>query len=275
MKLVVQVDPRRDIDGTLRLYGANDRIPLGPVPVCATADASLARRQNNAICDPLRPGGHPPFGTYRLVSVEAVDAADRRERGPQALSFEPAAGDALRAESFGRLLLDLHGGAPGRRGELRATGGGLRVADPVIEELAARLAGAEACELQLQSVKESWWSRLFRRRRRMSEVDDTFDRDVSRGSSDSGSSEPAFSGRGGEFSGAGASGSWDSASSPRAAASNSAATGAGAAIVAGAVLAASASGGSDKSEPTGESPAIESSAVDAETVSGTTTETSY
>ena len=234
MKLLVQVDPRRDREGSLTLYDDGNRVALGPVPVCATADAALARRMQNASCDPMRPGGHAPFGTYRLAKIDALDASERSERGPYALAFEPVAGDALHAESFGRLLLDLHGGARGSDGRLRATGGSLRVEDNVVEELARRLSGQlDRCELLVQAVKESWWSRFFRGRRALSD-----DRETSWRSHDSDSSEPAYSGHGGQFAGAGASGSWDSAAPAIAAAAT------GAAVVA-AVAAASEPSASD------------------------------
>jgi uncharacterized membrane protein YgcG len=267
MKLLVQVDPRRVREGTLTLYDAGDRVLLGPVPVCATADAAVARRMNNAVCDPLRPGGHAPLGTYRLAKVDALDAAERNERGPYALSFEPVAGDALHAESFGRLLLDLHGGAPGSDGRLRATSGGLRVDDQVLEELAVRLRDQANCELQLQAVKESWWSRLFRLRRSVSD-DESSDRETSWSSRDSSSSEPVFSGRGGASGGAGASGSWDTARPSAAALATGAAVAAGAAVVAGAALAAGDAAAS------GEAMGADATAADSDSAE-TATSTSY
>lgn len=248
MKLVVQVDPRRDREGTLTLRDAADRVVFGPVPVCATADQAVARELGNAVRDPQRPGGHPPFGSYRFVKATRLTPDEHRARGPCALFFEPRTGDAVSAESHGRLLLELHGGAPGSAGGLRPTGGGLRVMDEVVEELATRLRGDADCELELQAVRESWWSRLFRRRRTLSD-DEPGESGTSRGSSDSSStSEPTFSGRGGEFSGAGASGSWQSASAGRSAAATGAAVAAGAAVTAAAVLAATESGDAGASD---------------------------
>lgn len=242
MKLVVQVDPRRDREGTLTLHDASGVVVYGPMPVCATADQVVARELGNAARDPLRPGGHPPFGSYRFVKATRLASDEHHARGPCALFFEPRTGDAVSAESHGRLLLELHGGAPGSGGGLRPTGGGLRVADEAIEALAARLGGDAACELELQAVRESWWSRLLRRRRMLSD-DEPAESGTSWGSSDSSStSEPAYSGRGGEFSGAGASGSWESASTGQSAAATGAAVAAGAAVTAAAVLAAAESG---------------------------------
>lgn len=264
MKLLIQVDPRRDREGSLALLDANDQVLLGPVAVCATADAALARRANNAVCDPLRPGGHPPFGTYRLAKVDALEAAERSERGPYALSFEPVAGDALHAESFGRLLLDLHGGAPGSDGRLRATSGSLRVDDRVLEELALRLGGQVPCELHLEAVKESWWSRLFRSRRALSD-DESDDSRSSWSSSGSGSSEPAFSGQGGASGGAGASGSWGPAG---------AAVTAGAAVATGAAVAAGVALTAGDAAAAGETVAADSAATDSDSAE-TTTSTNY
>lgn len=283
MKLVIQVDPRRDREGALALYDAAGTVVFGPVPVCATADQSVARQLSNAVRDPLRPGGHPPFGSYRFVKATRLAPDEYRARGPCALVFEPRTGDAVSAESHGRLLLELHGGAPGSGGGLRPTGGGLRVADEVVEELATRLRGDAACELELQAVRESWWSRLFRRRRTLSD-DEPVESGTSWDSSDSSSaSEPAYSGRGGEFSGAGASGSWDAASTGRSAAATGVAVATGAAIVAGAALAASESeqpAASDASDSAGASEtsddtasASDSSSSDSD--SETSTLTSY
>ena len=283
MKLVVQVDPRRDREGTLTLRDAADRIVFGPVAVCATADQAVARQLGNAVRDPLRPGGHPPFGGYRFVKATPLEPDGHRARGPCALVFEPRTGDAVSAESHGRLLLELHGGAPASGGALRPTGGGLRVADEVVEELATRLRGDPACELELQAVRESWWSRLVRRRRTLSD-DEPVESGTSWGSSDSsGASEPAYSGRGGEFSGAGASGSWDAASTGRSAAATGAAVAAGAAIAAGAALAANESeqpAASDASDSEGasempDSTAAESDSSSPDSDSATSTSTSY
>jgi len=266
MKLLAKIDPRRDREGTLTLLDATGKTVIGPVPVCGTADEALAKAQQNPSRDALRPGGHPPFGRYRLAKIEGVEPRGRWGKGPNVLAFEPESGDALRAESFGRLLLELHGGAPGPEGMLRATGGGLRVSDEVIQELAARLEGAGACELELLSVKESWWSRLFRRRRVTDDDGTTGRSDSSWSSSSSESRDSAYSGRGGDFGGAGASGSWDAAPAGRAAAQG-AAVAAGAAIGAAAALAASESGTADDSGA-GESGAADSS-------SDSTTSTNY
>ena len=43
----------------------------GPVDVCATADSGAARAAGNPSGDPLRPGGHAPFGAYVLKEVRA------------------------------------------------------------------------------------------------------------------------------------------------------------------------------------------------------------
>jgi len=292
MKLVVQVDPRRDREGTLTLHDASGGVVYGPVPVCATADQAVARQLGNAVRDPLRPGGHPPFGSYRFVKATRLEPDEHRAHGPCALFFEPRTGEAVSAESRGRLLLELHGGAPGRGGGLRPTGGGLRVADEVVEELATRLRGDAACELELRAVRESWWSRLFRRRRTLRDAEPVESGTSWSSRDSSGASEPAYSGRGGEFSGAGASGSWDAASTGRSAAATGAALAAGAAVTAAAVLAATESGnaaasdasdGAGASDVTGDSDVSEASdgataesdSSSADSDSETSTSTSY
>src|SRR5215470_10075769 len=112
MRLLVEVDGRRERLGRLIAF-LDSKARLNPVEVCLTADEGSARAAGNPDRDPLRPGGHAPLGTYRLREVKEVPEASRREYGSHSLVFEPRSGEALQAESFGRLALALHGGEMG------------------------------------------------------------------------------------------------------------------------------------------------------------------
>jgi hypothetical protein len=73
------------------------------------------------------------------------------EYGPVVLAFEPLAGDALTAESYGRLLLLLvHGGESGADGRLRPTTGGVRLADGDARALADLVRGLPPREVTLE-----------------------------------------------------------------------------------------------------------------------------
>jgi hypothetical protein len=238
MRVLVEVDGRRKRLGWLTAF-LDDGSRLGPVEVCLTADEEAARAAGNPERDPLRPKGHAPLGGYRLREVRSVPDASQDEYGRHSLVFEPRSGEALQAESFGRLALALHGGALGDDGRLRPTDGGLRVEDAVLPRLAAAARPGDTLDVREKPL--GFWEWLLGRRRRPSAarrqpfLDDddrgrtdhsstsTFDRSADR-------SEP-FEGRGGAFGGAGASGTWDAA--PRADASTAGAAAAGGVIAAG------------------------------------------
>ena len=181
MRLVVEVDPQRDYLG--RLSGYATRGPLfGPVDACATARAKSGRAAGNPKRDPLRAGGHVPFGTYRLAGVREIPPESRDEYGPKAVAFVPTGGEALHAESYGRLDLLLHGGEPGPDGRLRATGGDLRVDDATLAQIARAASGGAEVTLEIVEWPLGLWERLAGRRRRPSQPagrarDDDWDSD--------------------------------------------------------------------------------------------------
>jgi hypothetical protein len=253
MRVLIEVDGRRQRLGWLTAL-LDDGSRLGPVEVCLTADETAARAAGNPERDPLRPGGHAPFGTYRLREVRGVPQESRDEYGRHSLIFEPRSGEALQAESFGRLALALHGGAPGEDGRLRPTDGGFRVDDGALQRIAKAVRPGD--ELEVKERPLGFWEWLFGRRRRPSAArserpTDDHDRgwiDRSTGPTSERSpdrGEP-FEGRGGAFGGAGASGAWDAA--PRADAS------AAGAAVAGGVIAAGLLAGDAPSGEGGEPP---------------------
>jgi uncharacterized membrane protein YgcG len=124
-------------------------------PAClavALSDSAVAAGVGNPENDPLRPGGPPPFGRYRLsqlLPTRGLTAEARAEYGPAVLAFEPLDGDAAMAESYGRLLLLVHGGDAGDDGRLRPTTGGVRLADADIRALADLARGARPHDVTL------------------------------------------------------------------------------------------------------------------------------
>jgi len=214
MKVNVDVDAERSRLGRLTMVGADGQ-RYGPVEVCATADSAAAEAAGNPTCDPLRPGGHAPFGAYRLKEVKPVAPELLDELGDHALVFEPLSGEGRRAESHGRLVLLVHGGRPGEDGRLRPTDAGLRVTPETLGRLVAAAKRGEQVDLDVQEAPLGFWERLFGSRRAPSREDfsgPAWGATDSAGASASSGSGPsrggAFEAGGGSFGGAGASSSW-------------------------------------------------------------------
>jgi hypothetical protein len=213
----------------------------------ASATPALAAQHGNPGCDPLRLCGHPPLGAYRLLNQQRAQPDQVREYGSHILLFEPESGQALEAESFGRLALLAYGGVTGRDKAMRRTQGGLRLSDKMLHAVVSRLSPGGDMKLELVPLRpRSWWQfwkplmetqplsssvptalelatdelslletmlrkSVRRVRRPVRETrDDTFDRnrDSDRSSSGTSSSREAFQGKGGETGGGGASGAW-------------------------------------------------------------------
>lgn len=239
----------------------------------ASATRDLAAKHGNAACDPLRPWGHPPLGTYMLLAQGPAPAGTEIEYGPHMLVFQPVSGKALEAEAFGRLLLPVFAGPAGRDGRLRATQGGVRLQQDQFDRLVVQIKSETQVVLELGELRPPWWQfwkaaptpkplapdlprlsvppldeitlatqiaggkRLARRGPVLD--DDRTDRSSPSSSSSSGDGG-SYSGRGGEYGGAGASGSWDASSSGARSVDASGrivAAAAGAALAAGAVAA--------------------------------------
>lgn len=181
MKLIVEVDAGREYLG--RLTAVASRGPVfGPDDVCATARGKAARAAGNSGRDPLRPFGHVPFGTYRFRETRAIPPEHHAEYGTHALVFEPVAGQALDAESYGRLELLIHGGDPGPDGRLRRTNGDLRVDREMLSKLVRAVSGGGELLLEVHESKPGLLERLTGRRPRPSDLrarrrDDDDDRD--------------------------------------------------------------------------------------------------
>ena len=214
----------------------------------ASAAPRLAAAHGNPDCSPLRPGGHPPFGSYLLLKHGSSPDGCAIEYGTDILMFEAQDGPALEAESFGRLALLVYSGPAGKDALLRRTQGGVRLSRQMMSEIVSRLARDGDIDLRIGPLDEApaWWQFWKRRhfmrplplsteyphlaappldemslmstllqgtqtrRRQRLDRDDDHDRYGSDSSSGGSRSEP-FRGSGGEYAGAGARGSWGDA----------------------------------------------------------------
>lgn len=215
----------------------------------ASAAPRLAAAHGNPDCSPLRPGGHPPFGSYLLLKHGSSPDGCAIEYGTDILLFEAQDGPALEAESFGRLALLVYSGPAGKDALLRRTQGGVRLSRQMMSEIVSRLARDGDIDLRIGPLDQApaWWQFWKRRHfmqplplsteyphlaappldemslistllqgtqtRRRQRLDRDDDRD--RCGSDSsnsvgGSGSEPFRGRGGEYAGGGASGAWGS-----------------------------------------------------------------
>lgn len=239
----VKVPMKRDRGAVVEFRSGSARLATGIA--AASASAGIAVRHGNATCDPLRPWGHPPFGTYQLLARGPAPAGSETEYGGQLLVFQPMSGNALGAESFGRLHLLVYAGPAGKGGLLRRTQGGLRLQQDQLNQLLDELKREPEALLEIEELRPPrWWQfwkslvstpllapetprfseppldeaslaaqiaggKRFERRTSPQQDDDRASRDSTSSSGSSSGSTPEYSGRGGEFGGAGASGSWD------------------------------------------------------------------
>ncbi len=156
LTLNVRVEAARDRTGVATLRDGSKTVMTGPV--AASATQAIAARRANPGCDPLRVWGHPPFGGYRLLHYVEARPDLHGEYGTHLLLFEPESGQALEAESFGRLALLAYGGPAGRDGRLRRTQGGLRLSSKLLYAIVERLrAGANMALLLAPLTAPAWW----------------------------------------------------------------------------------------------------------------------
>jgi uncharacterized membrane protein YgcG len=237
LRLKVEVPEGRDRTAFATLRDGSRTVATAHA--VASATPALAAQHANPACDPLRPWGHPPLGRYSLLHHEPAPSRQAPEYGAHLLLFQPESGEALDAESFGRLALLAYGG-PGRR----RTQGGLRLTNEMLDAIVRRLSPGEEMTLDLVTLQPpAWWQfwkapevrpeplspdtpnaleapndertlleALFQKsprpaRATASEHDADGGRDTHRDTSSSASRE-VFQGKGGTGGGAGASGRW-------------------------------------------------------------------
>jgi hypothetical protein len=125
--------------GSLRLFGAGEKLLAGPFAVAARATDRLAAANGNPGRNPLFRYGDTPSGTYRLLSRQPTGgrhgfAAD--EYGAAGIILlRPVAGDAALAEANGRYIGAIIGGEPAASGRLRSTAGAFRLANADLRAL--------------------------------------------------------------------------------------------------------------------------------------------
>lgn len=240
----VRVPESRDRTAVVEIRSGLSKVADGIA--VASASPALAARHGNPHCDPLRPWGHPPLGSYRLLAQGPAPAGCDIEYGGHLLVFQPESGSALEAESFGRLLLLAYAGPAGKSGQLRPTQGGLRLQQKTFDALRAVLAAAPEAVLEIDVLRPPSWWQFWKRaaptlsiapdapkltsppldevslatliaqgkrlapRTRVQRDDDWAE---SRRDTDASSSSASgnYSGRGGASGGGGAGGSWDNA----------------------------------------------------------------
>lgn len=246
LTLTLQVPQSRDRAAIATLRDGKEIVASGHA--AASATATIAAAHGNPACDPLRPWGHPPAGTYQLLNHRPTTKEQAAEYGMHLLVFEPRSGQASDAEPYGRLALLVYGGPTGRDRRLRRTQGGVRVSDEMLSAAVGRLKSGVAMTLEIAGWRApSWWQfwkpRIAtpalsattpavlkppldelsimhhllqgvprqRLQRRTHDDSDTRDDRGSDASDSRGTREhDTFRGGGGESAGAGASGSWDS-----------------------------------------------------------------
>ncbi len=245
----VRVPKDRDHAAVVEVKSGMSTIARGLA--AASASPEIAAIRGNTNCDPMRPWGHPAAGGYQLIAQGLAPDGCQIEYGRHLFAFQPVAGDALDAESFGRLTLLMYAGTAAREGGLRRTQGGIRLDQGVMDALVARLAPGDELVMHVDvMMAPAWWQfwrrpevtlplapdaphfrappldeaslaealsagkRLARRARFLQE-DDTRagDNSTSSSSGSSSGSEPPYSGKGGGYGGAGGSGSWNNAPS--------------------------------------------------------------
>jgi uncharacterized membrane protein YgcG len=251
LRLTVQVPEARDRTAVATLRAGLKTLATGPA--VASATPAIAAARGNPACNPHRPWGHPALGGYRLLFQRATQPEQTAEYGSHFLLFEPESGDALAAESFGRLVLLAYGGPSGGDRRMRRTQGGLRLPNQMLHTAVARVAAGEEMILQLEPLAvPSWWqfwkqpaktmplseavpaavappadelsiidqllkvAPVRRQRVRQDHEDNRdLDRRDDRSSLSSRSDGDGFQGRGGQFAGGGASGGWGETGTPR------------------------------------------------------------
>jgi uncharacterized membrane protein YgcG len=243
--IIVRVPQDRGQTGAVEIRSNFTTVARGIA--VASASPELAARHGNPHCDPLRPGGHPPLGMYRLLAQGPTPAGCEIEYGRQLLVFQPETGKALEAEAFGRLLLLLYAGPAGEGGRLRRTQGGVRLEQKAFDAMLAALAPEPQAVLSIEVLQPpSWWqfwknttpplpiaagtpklnappldeaslAALISKGKRLPRKaaaqwdDNTSDISSNSGSTSSSGDGSGFSGQGGGFGGGGASGGWNTA----------------------------------------------------------------
>lgn len=157
LRIVLRVPEDRERAGSVELLVGSQIVAEGHG--CGSADARNAKRLKNPTRDPLRPGGHVPYGRYEICAHGPTPDDARAEYGNTLLLFEPAAGDAMRAQSHGRLTLPVYAGGAGRDMHMKRTQGGVRIDSSVMAVLMNRLRNDAEILLDVEPLMpRAWWA---------------------------------------------------------------------------------------------------------------------
>ena len=159
LKIDVRVSEDRNSSAVVTLGGgANLAQSFG----AASAARDHAARNGNPACDPLRPCGHPPYGTYLLLKHASTPEGCAIEYGSHILLFEAQSGPALEAESLGRLALAVYAGPLEPNGRPRRTQGGLRLSDSTMHDVIERLKAGDDIALSIGPLRAPRWWQFWR-----------------------------------------------------------------------------------------------------------------
>lgn len=105
----------------------------------ASASLALGARNDNANCNPRKPWGHPPCGSYDCVGRVQATPAQAHEYGAEFWVFRGEYGAAALAGMNGRPAFLACGGAAGADGLMRRTQGGFRLTDDMMAAILGAL----------------------------------------------------------------------------------------------------------------------------------------
>lgn len=133
-KIRITLPANRDFTGQLTVEASNGALLAGPFPICARSGDQLAADHGNPTRASTLPYGDTPLGRYRVLRV-ARTGDETHYRGDLygthgAIVLGAKSGDAALADANGRFEILIHGGALNAERQLRATSGGMRLADP-------------------------------------------------------------------------------------------------------------------------------------------------
>ena len=161
--LLIHVRVPKDRDQTALVEIRSGLSSVARGLAAASASGKIAASHGNALCDPMRPWGHPPLGNYRLLAHGPAPKGCDIEYGRQLLVFQPESGRALEAESFGRLTLLAYAGPADSDGRPRRTQGGVRLQQETFDALLARLGSEDEVLLQIERLRPPAWWQFWKR----------------------------------------------------------------------------------------------------------------
>jgi hypothetical protein len=132
-RLRIELPANRDYTGTISLLAEDGNCIAGPFAVCARSGDRLADEHGNPSRTTTLPYGDTPLGIYRVAAFTPTGTGTKYRRdlfgAHGAFILHAVSGDAALAEANGRFEILIHGGPLSPDGRLRATSGGMRIAD--------------------------------------------------------------------------------------------------------------------------------------------------